>query len=82
MKYASIYSKSRISDRKNNIGETIIDLVMDSIYEYMGIKQNDIIRINKPDISNYDGEPVILPIVKGYPQCHSISKAFSEKIMS
>ncbi len=81
MKYASIYSKSRISDRKNNIGETIIDLVMDSIYEYMGIKQNDIIRINKPDISNYDGEPVILPIVKGYPQCHSISKAFSEKII-
>lgn len=81
MKYASIYSKSRISDRKNNIGETVIDLAMDEIYQYMGIPQSSIVRINKPEISSYDGETVILPIVKGYPQYHSISEAFSEKVI-
>ncbi len=81
MKYAQIYSRSRIIDRKNNIGETIIDLAMDEIYQYMGITQNDMVCINKPDISSYDGEPVILPIVKGYPQCQCISKAFSENII-
>ena len=81
MKYASIYSKSRISNRKNNIGETIIDIAMDEIYQYMGISQTSIVRINKPDISSYDGEKVILPVVKGYPQCHSISKAFSENVI-
>lgn len=81
MKFAVIYSKSRIPDRKNNIGETIIDLAMDEIYRYMGISQDCIVRIEKPEISDYDGETVILPIVKGYPQFHSISKAFSENVI-
>lgn len=72
MKFASIYSKSRIPDRKNNIGETIIDLAMEKIYQYMGISHNNIIYIDKPAVSSYDGEKVILPIVKGYPQFHSI----------
>ncbi len=81
MKFASIYSKSRIPDRKNNIGETIIDLAMEKIYQYMGISHNNIIYIDKPAVSSYDGEKVILPIVKGYPQFHSITKAFSDKII-
>ena len=81
MKFATTYSKSRISERKNNIGETIIDLAMDEIYQYMGIQKNSIIHIDKPEISSYSGEPVILPIVKGHPQYHSISKAFSNKVI-
>ena len=40
MKFAVIYSKSRNPNRKNNIGETIIDLAMDEIYKKMGISQN------------------------------------------
>lgn len=81
MKFASIYSKSRNPDRKNNIGETIIDLAMDEIYNHMGISKDSIVCIDKTMVSDYDGEPVILPVVKGYPQFHSISKAFSKKVI-
>lgn len=81
MKYAAIRSTTRDTRRKNNIGETIIDLAMEEIYKYMGVPEDDLVYIEKPYLSNYDGETVILPIVKGYPEHQSISKAFPKSII-
>lgn len=81
MKYAAIRSTTRDTRRKNNIGETIIDLAMEEIYKYMGVTEEELVYIEKPYLSQYDGEPVILPIVKGYPEHQSISKAFPKSVI-
>lgn len=50
------------SVRVINIGDYAQLLAIDNLYEYMGIKNEDIIRIEYYDLLDYDGEYVVLPI--------------------
>ena len=54
---------------------------MEEIYKYMGVADEELVYIEKPYLSQYDGEPVILPIVKGYPEHQSISNAFPKNVI-
>ncbi|WP_312701296.1 polysaccharide pyruvyl transferase family protein [Sedimentibacter sp.] len=59
MKYANykFYAKG-----VNNIGDNMQLIVIDSIYEQMGVSNEDIIYIDKNELSTYTGEYVILPV--------------------
>lgn len=50
------------SDRVVNIGDYAQLLAIDNLYSYMGVDEEDIIRIEYYDLLDYDGEYVILPI--------------------
>ena len=45
-----------------NLGDMVQEEAILYIYERMGIKREDVVRIEIKDINNYDGEYVILPI--------------------
>ena len=73
MKWANIsiekgytHSKERTdngnSDRIINIGDYAQLLAIDNLYAYMGVKEQDIVRIEYYDLLDYEGEYVILPI--------------------
>lgn len=53
-----------------NIGDVLLLLTVNHIYELMGIKQHEIIRINYGELGKYDGEAVILPIVSAFMGYH------------
>jgi hypothetical protein len=78
MKFANCYSNSKIA---NNIGDSIIDLALNHIYDTMGIREEDIVRLNPSNLANYSGECVILPIVRPLPNYPEISRAFSANII-
>lgn len=51
-------------DRKGRctLGDDIQLLAIDNLYSYMGISQEDVVRIPFSELTSYDGEYVILPI--------------------
>lgn len=59
MKYANykFYAKG-----VNNLGDNMQLIAIDSIYDRMGIPKEDIIYIDKNEISTYKGEYVVLPV--------------------
>lgn len=59
MKYANL-----IFDRKERltIGDDIQLLAIEMLYQYMGIKYDEVVRIPFHSLGSYNGEPVILPI--------------------
>ncbi|MEA4962853.1 polysaccharide pyruvyl transferase family protein [Lutispora sp.] len=59
MKYANykFYAKSI-----NNLGDNMQLIAIDEIYERMGIPKEEIIYIDKNEISTYKGEYVVLPV--------------------
>lgn len=66
----------------NNIGDQIQIIAIDYIYSLLGINRNDIVYINKDDLSVYNGEEVILPVsmpLVEYKE-HGIADFFSKKI--
>lgn len=73
MKWANIciekgyaHSKERDAEGKSNrlvnIGDYAQLLAIDNLYSYMGVKEEDIVRIEYYDLLDYDGEYVVLPI--------------------
>lgn len=59
MKYANFSHNGRTV---NSLGDQMQILAVDSIYERMGIDKREIIYINKNEIQEYDGVPVVLPV--------------------
>lgn len=59
MKYANLRHRSEYF---NTVGDQIQIIVADYIYQLMGIDRQDVVLINKNELSVYDGEPVILPV--------------------
>jgi len=59
MKYANIVYNSSL---KNNLGDTILTMAMDNIYRKMGIPEEDIIILSVHELSEYNGEYIVLPI--------------------
>lgn len=67
MKYANIYYPygsiyGNVQDEMVNIGDVMQSLAIDNILNYMGIAGQDIVRIPRGSLPDYDGEYVILPI--------------------
>ena len=60
MKYANYYYRG--GGYFNNLGDYLQILTIDYIYKKMGIDTSEIIYIDKKELAEYDGEPVILPI--------------------
>jgi hypothetical protein len=58
------------SDVTINIGDNIQSLAIRSLFKRLSIPDSDIIGINRDDLPNYDGEPVML-MMNGcfYPHC-------------
>lgn len=50
------------SERIINIGDYAQLLAIDNLYSYMGIKEDEIVRIEYYDLLDYKGEYVILPV--------------------
>lgn len=59
MKFANLKFNSKSI---NNIGDNMQLIAIDHIYNQMGIEQNDLIYIDKDDLSSYYGEYVVLPV--------------------
>ena len=59
MKYANFSHSGRTV---NSLGDQMQILAVDYIYERMGLDKKDIIYIDKNEIQEYDGEPVVLPV--------------------
>ena len=60
MKYANIINKGT---RLRNYGEDIQLLAIQNLYDYMGIPQDEIVRITPEELFTYDGEEyLLLPI--------------------
>ena len=49
-------------DRVVNIGDYAQLLAIDNLYSYMGVDEEDIVKIEYYDLLDYEGEYVILPI--------------------
>ena len=67
MKYANLLYTGR---DVINMGDVLMPLSINHIYEKMGITPDEVVRINYRELSSYDGEVVLLPIVSaimGYP---------------
>lgn len=59
MKFANI---SMARDGLNNLGDNIQLIAINELYKKMGITEDEIVRIDYYNLSNYNGEYVILPI--------------------
>lgn len=65
MKYANIiHNGLSVKDGKRiiNLGDSFEILAIDQLYQKMGIDLNDVVYIDFYNLSNYDGDYVILPI--------------------
>lgn len=52
-------------DKENafaNIGESIQAVTMSYIYERLGLKEEDIVKVGQCDLKSYNGEPLIFPL--------------------
>ena len=67
----------RESKRMRNYGDDIQIEAIKNLYRYMGIDDDEVVRIKFPELATYDGEYVILPI--NYP-FYGTYKGISEKI--
>lgn len=66
----------------NNLGDHVQILTVDHLYKNMGIPDQEIIYIDKDDLSSYNGEPVLLPVsmpLIDY-KVHGLAGMFSDKI--
>lgn len=73
MKYANLLYSGR---DMINMGDVLMPLSINHLYEKMGITSDEIVRINYRELSSYDGETVLLPIVSsimGYPDGEHIT---------
>ena len=61
MKYANISMEKKLQN-EGNLGDYIQFIAIENLYKKMGLKENDIIRIEYWDLMDYNGEEVILPI--------------------
>lgn len=67
-----------------NIGDSMQIIALENIYAKMGIDEDCIISIRIDDLSSYDGESIVLPIVSVLLDANGIRQAyelFSEKIL-
>lgn len=60
--YGSIYKKQNDAYEAINIGDVFQYLAIENLYKYMGIEADDIKKINRYDLADYNDEYVILPI--------------------
>jgi len=61
--YHLLFEDNSFNDKKNayaNLGDNIIVLAIDYIYERLGISKENIVYINKDGTRNYDGEYIVL----------------------
>jgi hypothetical protein len=58
MKYALI---TEFWPQINNLGDYAQTMAIEYLYSIMGIDETDIVHIGQRDLSDYDGEPLILP---------------------
>jgi len=62
--YILLFENNSFKDKENayaNLGDNIIVLALNYIYERLGILKEDIVYINKDSTRKYDGEYIILP---------------------
>lgn len=80
MKFANISLKPRSI---NNIGDQLQLLAIDRIYSTMGLKCDDIVYLDYRQLSNYNGEYVILPITMPMADYspHGLAGRFSDHII-
>lgn len=57
----SDYLDKEYNNRSINLGDYIQVLSIENLYRYMGIEEDEIVRISMTEIKNYDGEKIILP---------------------
>lgn len=60
MKYANLELEA--NKKMENIGDWVQIFAVDNLYRYMGIDEDDIVKIKISELSEYDGEYVVLPI--------------------
>lgn len=58
----NLKKKSEVKDRVVNIGDHMQLIAIMNLYKYMGIPEEDIVRIEYYDLFDYEGEYLILPI--------------------
>lgn len=75
MKYANITMEERYQN-EGNLGDYVQFIAIDHIYELMGIPNSEIIKIEYWNLTDYDGEEVILPINFFYFNPSSSGKPF------
>jgi hypothetical protein len=80
MKYGSYYSNSRTANNANNVGDSVIDLALNHVYNVMGVPESEIVRINPINMPEYDGEHIVLPVIRSFTHCYKINEAFSDNI--
>ena len=59
MKFANLYVDNKVW---KNMGDDMMINSIFNLYEYMGIKREDVIRIPVSSLRTYDEEDVILPL--------------------
>ncbi|MCM1992629.1 polysaccharide pyruvyl transferase family protein [Oceanirhabdus seepicola] len=66
MKYANIktdqFCDNKTEKKICNIGDFLQFIIIDSLYDEMGINKEEVIRINFKDIKSYRGEYIALPL--------------------
>ncbi len=65
-----------------NIGDCIQNIAVKNLYEQLGISDSDLVKINRDEIADYSGEPVILPMQGWFGNVHQVFGAdWSENII-
>ena len=62
--YSLLFQDSSFQDKDNayaNLGDNIITLAINNIYQILGISQENIIYVNKDSTKDYKGEYIVLP---------------------
>lgn len=80
MKYANIEYTGR---NYINMGDVLLTLAVDHLYELMGIDGKSVVKINYKNLSDYNGEEVLLPIASAFMGYHDGKHitCFSSKIV-
>ena len=69
-------------DMYGNIGDCIQNLAVENIYTLLGIKPDELVQINRDEISQYSGEKVLLPMQGWFGNLYGVFPAgWSESII-
>lgn len=84
MKFGVLYYKpikGKTDIYTYNIGDNVQSHAIRKIYNYMGIENDNIIKVNICELASYDGEYVILPMAHFFPLLSSNVFPISKKII-
>lgn len=57
---------------EGNIGDCIQNIAVKNLYKQTGISDDEVVKINRDDLADYSGEPVILPMQGWFGNVHGV----------